>query len=1215
MTDPTRRGIGGDYKFSIEVPVADVDRALQLVSLAEHRRVAATGTLEVGQVVLGSTGTLTVKTQTLTDDLLFSLGATEVGRFSSAGLTLPGASNIIFGNAANHSITTTQSVSTVGRALTISAGSSPATATAASQTGGAVQIVSGAGATAVDLTFSGGSGGDFTVTTGAGGQGAGNQSGQQGGNILLTGGLGGNAGATGFGGGSGGAFQFTAGNGGTAGTTTGPGGAGGGITITTGNGGNASTGSQSGGTSGSLILTTGLGGAASAAAAAGTTSSITLSPGNSQPALGTRQAGSAGGVIVSPGAGGAGGTSTGGSSAGQFLTLGSAGGIAGTVSGSAGSGSSFSWSGGAGGAANTGTGAAGAGGAWTSTAGAGGAATTTGAAGIGGSFTLTAGVGGSSAASVNAAGVGGSLTFAGGAGGSNGGAGGNNGGGVTLRGGAATGAGVSGVVTIGATNTSAVNIGAASITTTISGTARVSAGGRPDLLFVDAGTARVGINRAAGTHGATLDVDNLAVSEDIFYARQNGTARVLIGSSGHTQIQPGSSAGATALTLSSASSSTGRLLDMDVRSTSTTGLRQFLGGSGNPTKGIEIDWATNYVGTNAADFAMLELDSPVITKSSGVSPSTYHGVLLDASLGGLTHTSTNTLTWYGNRVVMPSVTKAAVGGTLNARGVEVNIGTFGGDYGVATGLRITASGTGARTQVGLAGIDITNVTPGTGGSAAVGIQVGTGWDSGVLSYSPVLVASDRSSNGVTSLGLVPLGLTAQPASTEISDFALSSGTIQFNTGALALQRSSRLESQTYSFVGASTIANAVGLEVSPPKAGTNATISAASGIRVPTTNVNPGGTLVTTAYGILVAPPTGATQNYAGRLTGPVFIGSSTSADTAEGKFAALYATGTTLTGQTAGTPVFDVILGPTIPTTSIQYNSGSIGLQATTLVGNRTYSFTAASTISEASTLYVAGAPIAGTNATIVENRALWVQAGTTHLGGGVEEPKRALYSFEFIDDMVRTSGQPISSDSRWAAVSTGAVAGQTSAPIPGLTNNSFGISSMNTGVAATSGIQYVFGTTDLVRPNFGKLVCGARIQFSTLSTALQEYVFRFGFSNTTGQTAGTDYAMFEYNRAALGTNVWFTVTGNDGVNTSSQESAVAVNTWYDLRIEWDRTASSVEYYIDDVLVQTQTGAPVPTNADLFGIQLQIFKLVGTTARTAFVDFVYGHCYFNTER
>jgi hypothetical protein len=105
---------------------------------------------------------------------------------------------------------------------------------------------------------------------------------------------------------------------------------------------------------------------------------------------------------------------------------------------------------------------------------------------------------------VNAAGVGGSLTFAGGAGGSNGGAGGNNGGGVTLRGGAATGAGVSGVVTIGATNTSAVNIGAASITSTIVGSARVQTTARTHALFVDNSTSRVSIG--TNVADATLDV-------------------------------------------------------------------------------------------------------------------------------------------------------------------------------------------------------------------------------------------------------------------------------------------------------------------------------------------------------------------------------------------------------------------------------------------------------------------------------------------------------------------------------------------------------------------------------------------------------------------------------------------------------------------------------------------------------------------------------------
>lgn len=53
---------------------------------------------------------------------------------------------------------------------------------------------------------------------------------------------------------------------------------------------------------------------------------------------------------------------------------------------------------------------------------------------------------------------------------------------------------------------------------------RVEGDTRPNLFLIDAGLDRVGINRAAGAHGATLDIDNLAVTESIFIARDNGTA-------------------------------------------------------------------------------------------------------------------------------------------------------------------------------------------------------------------------------------------------------------------------------------------------------------------------------------------------------------------------------------------------------------------------------------------------------------------------------------------------------------------------------------------------------------------------------------------------------------------------------------------------------------------------------------------------------------------
>ncbi len=47
------------------------------------------------------------------------------------------------------------------------------------------------------------------------------------------------------------------------------------------------------------------------------------------------------------------------------------------------------------------------------------------------------------------------------------------------------------------------------------------------------------------------------------------------------------------------------------------------------------------------------------------------------------------------------------------------------------------------------------------------------------------------------------------------------------------------------------------------------------------------------------------------------------------------------------------------------------------------TYAFASASTMTSAATMAISGAPIAGTNATITNGYALWVQGGITKLDG----------------------------------------------------------------------------------------------------------------------------------------------------------------------------------------------------------------------------------------
>jgi len=64
---------------------------------------------------------------------------------------------------------------------------------------------------------------------------------------------------------------------------------------------------------------------------------------------------------------------------------------------------------------------------------------------------------------------------------------------------------------------------------------------------------------------------------------------------------------------------------------------------------------------------------------------------------------------------------------------------------------------------------------------------------------------------------------------------------------------------------------------------------------------------------------------------------------------------------------------------TTKQWNTGSISVQREFLIQASTYSFVAASTITNAATLGITGPPTAGTNATITNSFALWVQSGSS--------------------------------------------------------------------------------------------------------------------------------------------------------------------------------------------------------------------------------------------
>lgn len=67
------------------------------------------------------------------------------------------------------------------------------------------------------------------------------------------------------------------------------------------------------------------------------------------------------------------------------------------------------------------------------------------------------------------------------------------------------------------------------------------------------------------------------------------------------------------------------------------------------------------------------------------------------------------------------------------------------------------------------------------------------------------------------------------------------------------------------------------------------------------------------------------------------------------------------------------------------QWATGALATQRAFLIDAPTYGFVAASTITNAATLAIENAPQAGTNATLTNAWALWVQAGATRLAGAL--------------------------------------------------------------------------------------------------------------------------------------------------------------------------------------------------------------------------------------
>jgi len=190
-------------------------------------------------------------------------------------------------------------------------------------------------------------------------------------------------------------------------------------------------------------------------------------------------------------------------------------------------------------------------------------------------------------------------------------------------------------------------------------------------------------------------------------------------------------------------------------------------------------------------------------------------------------------------------------------------------------------------------------------------------------------------------------------------------------------------------------------------------------------------------------------------------------------------------------------------------------------------------------------------------------------------------------------------------------------------------GVTLFKTQTSATSVVGFVIGNSSSVPYNTIFYLANGTINYETyvlfpiLSDATQRFYFHFGFTSSTANLSPADYVSIMYNEGTtfgydnnLGGSPNFTFNNSkNGIRTRTiGTDAVAIGTWYKLRIEVLSDTGVINFYVNNILVATHT-----TNIPLTTTRIQPFmsfvKTIGTTNREVAVDYVAIKQQFSTLR
>jgi hypothetical protein len=188
------------------------------------------------------------------------------------------------------------------------------------------------------------------------------------------------------------------------------------------------------------------------------------------------------------------------------------------------------------------------------------------------------------------------------------------------------------------------------------------------------------------------------------------------------------------------------------------------------------------------------------------------------------------------------------------------------------------------------------------------------------------------------------------------------------------------------------------------------------------------------------------------------------------------------------------------------------------------------------------------------------------------------------------------------WFSQVSGAGASTSASTAYGIdvSERALGLTSLATGTTA-AGYAEIYKYPSSMINTIATLRLRARIGLQILSNGTDRYQSIFGFGDSLVAADSTNGMYFRY-KDDVNSGKWQAVTSSGGVRTATDTGVTATTTFSIFDIRVNAAGTSVTFYIDDVLVATNT-TNIPTSTQKFGPQWSMLKSVGTTSLTNYMD------------